>query len=284
MNKKLILAAAVMALLASCGKNSKPYKELKSQYDSIALVNQNYENDLRETDSLVAAVLTNFQEISMVEGMINVNPMSGDVKKSDKERIRDNMQLISDKLQASTDALSRLEEKMAASGKENSRLRQTISALGKQLEDQKKRVTELTAELERRDIAIGSLDAMVNDLTSDKNKLQEATAKQAAALAAQDRALNSVSYCIGTSSDLKDMNLLSGGKVNTANANMNYFTTTDRRELNQIPTMSKRAKLLTLHPSDSYELIKGADKMITLNIKNPETFWSNSKILIIQVD
>lgn len=284
MKKKLVLIVASVLALASCGKNSKSYKDLKVQYDSIALVNEQYEEDLRETDSLVATVLTNFQEISAVKGMINVNPMSGDFKKTDKDRIRDNMQLLADKLQASSDALKKLEEKAANTGKENNRLRQTIVALSKQLNEQKKLVVELTEELERKNVAIGSLDAVINNLYTDKNALKEATAKQAEAIAAQDRELNTVRFCIGTAKDLKDMNLLKNGKVVTSDANMNYFTTTDKRELNAIPTMAKRAKLLTLHPANAYEFVRGDDKMVTLNIKDPEAFWSNSRILIIQVD
>lgn len=281
MKKNLVLAVAAVLALTSCGKNSKAYKDLKVQYDSIAMVNENYESDLRETDSLMAAILTNSQEITAVEGMINVNPRQGDMKKADMDRIRDNVQLISDKLQAGADALKRLEEKAS---KDNKRLQQSIAALRKQLDVQKARVIELTQELERKNMVIGSLDSMVNRLSDDKSQLQDATAKQAVALAAQDKELNTVRYCIGTSNDLKDMNLLKNGKVVTANANMSYFTTTDKRELNAIPTMAKRAKLLTIHPNTSYELVKDANKLITVKILDPEAFWSNSKILIIQVD
>ena len=100
MTKRLILGGALLLALASCGKNSSDYKELKAQYDSLAVVNQNYEAELHETDSLVASVLTNFQEITSVEGMINVNPMNGDIKRTEQERIKDNMLLINDKLRA----------------------------------------------------------------------------------------------------------------------------------------------------------------------------------------
>ena len=67
MTKRLILCGALLLVLASCGKNSSDYKELKAQYDSLAVINQNYEAELHETDSLVASVLTNFQEISSIQ-------------------------------------------------------------------------------------------------------------------------------------------------------------------------------------------------------------------------
>ena len=284
MTKRLILCGALLLVLASCGKNSSDYKELKAQYDSLAVINQNYEAELHETDSLVASVLTNFQEISSVEGMINVNPMNGDIKRSEQDRIKDNMLLINDKLRASSAAIDELTKKLAASEKGNKRLANTVAALRKELEAQKERVVALTQELERKNIAIGALDSMLTRRNSDVDRLAAATAQQAEALAAQDKEVNTVRYCIGTSSDLKDMNLIKSGRVVTENANMSYFTKTDLRELSQIPLFSRKARLLTVHPASSYELVPGSDKQLVLYIKNAQAFWSNSKILVVQVD
>ena len=245
----------MLLTLASCGKGSGEYQTLKEQYDSLALINQNYEAELQETDSLVASVLNNFQEITSVEGMINVNPRNGDLQRSERERIKD-----------------------------NKRLHGTIAALRKELENQKQRVLALSQELERKNLAIGVLDSMLTQRNGDVDRLNVATAQQAEALAAQDKEMNTVRYCIGTSSDLKEMNLIKSGRVVTENANMGYFTKTDLRELSQIPLFSRKARLLTVHPASSYELVPGSDKQLVLYIKNAQVFWSNSKILVVQVD
>ena len=216
--------------------------------------------------------------------MINVNPMNGDIKRTEQERIKDNMLLINDKLRASSEAIDQLTKKLEAGGKENKRLGHTIAILRKELEAQKERVLALTEELERKNIAIGALDSMLNQRNSDVDRLAGATAQQAQALAAQDKELNTVRYCIGTSSDLKEMNLIKGGRVVTENANLSYFTKIDLRDLSQLPLLSRKAKLLTVHPASSYELVPGADKQLVLYIKNAQAFWSNSKILIVEVD
>lgn len=284
MTKRLILGASLVLGLAACNSGSSEYKTLKEQYDSLALINQNYEAELHETDSLVASVLTNFQEISSVEGTINVNPRNGDMPASERDRIQENMLLINDKLRASSEALDQLTRKLEASGKENKRLHGTISALRKELEVQKQRILSLSEELQRKNVAIGVLDSMLTERNSDVDRLNTATAQQAEALAAQEKELNTVRYCIGTSSDLKDMNLLRSGRLVTENANMSYFTKVDLRELSQIPLFAGKAKLLTVHPASSYELVAGADKQLILYIKNPTAFWSNSKILVVQVN
>lgn len=282
MNKKIVLALGATLALASCGENAA-YKTLQAQYDSLARVNQSYEADLSETDSLVASVLTNFQDIASVETMINVN-RAGEIKASEKERIKDNVTLISDKLRASSEALEALTKKLDASGSENKRLRHTLTALKREMEAQKSRILTLTQELERKDLAIGALDAVITDLGQDIDRLNETTARQGEVLAAQERELNSVRYCIGTSRDLKDYNLLVKGKVATENVDPSYFTTSDLRTLSQIPLFSKKARLLTIHPAGSYELVPDGDKQLTLSIRDAKAFWSNSRTLIIQVD
>lgn len=284
MKKRIVLAAAAALALASCGENSSAYKALQARFDSLDLVNRSYEVDLQETDSLVASVLTNFQDIASVEGMINVNPMRGDMRMSEKERIKDNVALITDKLRASSEALETLTKKLASSGTENKRLRNTLSALKRELEAQKSRVLALTEELQRKDIAIGALDSMVTNLVGDVDRLNATAAQQSQALAAQDKELHTVRYCIGTARDLKDYNLLRKGQVVTEQAELSYFTTADLRKLTQIPLGSKKAKLLTIHSAESYELVPDADKILTLNIKDAKLFWANSKVLIIQVD
>lgn len=284
MKQKFIWAGALCLALVSCGENSTAYKQIRSQLDSLTAVVQGYEADLNETDSLVASVLTNFQDISSVEGMININPNSGDMRTSERERIKDNVQLIGDKLRASSEALEALTKKLETGKSENRRLRHTISVLKKELALQKNRMIELTEELHRKNIALGALDSMVSSLSADVDRLNETSASQAAALAAQDKALNTVRYCIGTSSDLKDMKLIKGGRLTTEHANLDYFTSADLRELAQIPLMSKKAKVLSLHPESSYEFVPGSDKTLTLVIRDAVAFWSSSKMLIVQVD
>lgn len=276
------MAFSAALVLFSCGENTNAYKELQAKLDSVTRINDSYEADLAETDSLVANVLTNFQDISTAEKMIDVNPR-GEMSQTQKERIKNNVTLINDKLRASTEALDALTQKLAAGGTENKRLRHTIAALKKDLEVQRQRIIALTEELQRKDLAIGALDSIVTNLGQDVERLNETTAKQASTLASQDKELHTVRYCVGTKSDLKDFKLLQGGRVITDGADLSYFTTADQRKLSQIPLYSRDAKILTTHPASSYVLIADGDKNLTLNIKDHKAFWSASRMLVIQV-
>ena len=280
--KKVMMAFSAALVLFSCGENTNAYKELQAKLDSVTRINDSYEADLAETDSLVANVLTNFQDISTAEKMIDVNPR-GEMSQTQKERIKNNVTLINDKLRASTEALDALTQKLVAGGTENKRLRHTIAALKKDLEVQRQRIIALTEELQRKDLAIGALDSIVTTLGQDVERLNETTAKQASTLATQDKEMHTVRYCVGTKSDLKDFKLLQGGRLVTDGADLSYFTTADQRKLSQIPLYSRDAKILTTHPASSYVLIADGDKNLTLNIKDHKAFWSASRMLVIQV-
>ncbi len=280
--KKVMMAFSAALVLFSCGENTNAYKELQAKLDSVTRINDSYEADLAETDSLVANVLTNFQDISTAEKMIDVNPR-GEMSQTQKERIKNNVTLINDKLRASTEALDALTQKLAAGGTENKRLRHTIAALKKDLEVQRQRIIALTEELQRKDLAIGALDSIVTTLGQDVERLNETTAKQASTLATQDKEMHTVRYCVGTKSDLKDFKLLQSGRLVTDGADLSYFTTADQRKLSQIPLYSRDAKILTTHPASSYVLIADGEKNLTLNIKDHKAFWSASRMLVIQV-
>lgn len=285
MKKQLIILASASILLTSCGKNSSEYKQLKKDYDSLQVVNNHYESDLKETDALIADVLTNFQEINSVESMINVSDRKGDMRRSETERLKDNIHLIKDKLSASSKAIDELNAKLKKSGKYNKRLSLTISALRKELEEKSTRIEELITTIKKKNSALLDLDNQVNSLYGNINKLQQAQAEKEAKLQAQEKAINNVSYCVGTSKDLKDFKVVQDGKVTTEKAESGYFTNVDKRKLSQIPLgETDKAKLLTLHPEGSYKLQKNADGTITLVIIDNNLFWKNSKVLVIEVE
>ena len=68
-----------------------------------------------------------------------------------------------------------------------------------------------------------------------------------------------------------------------ANFNKNYFTKIDIRVDKEVKLYSKYAKILTIHPSDSYKLAQDVSGQYVLRINNPDLFWSTSKYLVILV-
>ncbi len=271
-------------LLNSCVENSSAYKKLKAQYDSIAIIDEGLELDLAYTDSLVASVLINFQDIESVENMITRTPRRGDIRQSDRERIKDNMLLIKDKLKANRVALDELTQKLQNYGLQNKAMHQTIKALEQNLENQQTRMNALEDDLRKKNIIIGKLDKIVDNLHSNIRYLNRKAARQRRAIAEQERILNTIRYCIGTRQDLKDMHILKEGEVSTENLNEEYFTKADLRKLTEILTYSKEIKILTFHPKSAYTIDNDNKGFKVIHIKDTRKFWKSSRDLIIQVD
>ena len=61
------------------------------------------------------------------------------------------------------------------------------------------------------------------------------------------------------------------------------FVKADRREISSIPLNTKKATILTKHPTNSYELVTDENGAQTLNITNKEAFWNQSNYLIISI-
>ena len=66
--------------------------------------------------------------------------------------------------------------------------------------------------------------------------------------------------------------------------NTDYFTQVDITETQAIDLFSKKANILTSHPSDSYKLEGDDESVDKLVILDPVRFWSASKYLVVVVE
>ena len=276
----LIFSALVLSLLmlTACNKNNQEDQERQDELTEL----QALRTQVAEQDSLINMVIQNFAQIQQLEGMISLNG-NDELPQSQRAKIEDNLRLINEKMESNRQTIALLNKKLAQSGNKNTSLQRTIGTLQEQLNAKNAEILDLTEELKRKNYAIGVLDSMVTGLSNNVESLSKTSAAQQAELERQDAALNTVRYCIGTSRDLKDMNIIRNGEVVTEGYQSDYFTQIDLRRVTSIPVYAKKAELKTKHPKSSYRLVKGEDKMLTLEITNPQEFWSLSKILVVQI-
>ena len=141
---------------------------------------------------------------------------------------------------------------------------------------------QLQAELEQKNIRIAELDQTVANLNSNVADLQATKAANEKTMADQDASLNTVYYVLANKKTLKQNNILKSGDVlKNGDFNNSVFTKGDLRKITTIQTNSKKATIMTSHPSDSYTLEKNGNKEYVLTITNQTKFWSISKYLVI---
>ena len=285
--KKLLFLSMCVALLSSCG-NSGRNDALKAQNDSLNIV-------LAERDAELEGIMEAFNEVQ--EGFRLINEaenrvdLQGDYVEgtSAVQKIRDDIRFITEKLQSNRDRIAELEAQLNNGKYASSQLKKTVANLKKELEAKSLQIETLQEELASKNIRIAELDDAVAGLSQDVEKLKADNVAKEAVVASQDKALNAAWFVFGTSSELKEQKILSKKFLQKAKVlegddfNKDYFTQIDIRRDKEIKLYSKDAKLLTVHPDGTYELVKDEKGQLTLKITSPNKFWSVSRYLVIEV-
>ena len=273
MKKTAILFLTIATIIASCN-NGPSRKEL--QEDKEALITELNEKDaaLAKLISTMNSIDEGFKKINEMQGRINLSSPTSEGNQNSIER---NIEYITSTLKKNKEEIDNLNKQLLGNKQISKELKAKISNLEKQLAEKSFELAGIQKALADKNIYIGKLDSIITDLT-------RANTGQELQLIAQEQELNSVWYAIGTKSELKGENILSSGDVmREKDINLNYFTKADKRELKEINTYAKRAKLLTNHPEGSYTLERNAEKLYILTITEPDAFWSTSRYLVIQV-
>ncbi|MBD5291082.1 MAG: hypothetical protein HDS24_03270 [Bacteroides sp.] len=287
MKKSLLFLGAAALLLSSCAGNQKKLEEDSLR---IAELTSQYEEASTFNDSLMLLmgdIYTGLDSINSQEGLL-YNMGVGD-QGDRRAEIRHNLSVIKERLAANKKLLAEMEAKVNAAGNNNSVQAKTIAQLRQHIEQQDAKIAQLEAELSSARSTIDTLNVRVAQ--GEEQVRVETAAKeeaQAAAVAAENEA-NTVYYAIGTNKELKQKGLLEkkflgATKVLKGDFDASYFVTADKRTLKSIPCNAKKVKIWTNMPESSYRIVGEKDGPKTVEIVNPERFWSLSSHLIIQVN
>lgn len=282
MMKKIIWMAAGLVMLAACKqKGGELQSALEQQRDSLNRIIEMKDHEIDDMVATMNDIEDGFRAINEAEQRVTIAQAGEGASKS--ERIRENMQFITQKMQENRELINKLRTQLRQSSVKGDQLRRTLDNLTRQLEAKDSLLKQLQADLEARDLRIGELDSQVNDLSTSVATLQEESSQKSQTISAQDKQLHTAWFVFGTKKELKEQRILENGKVLHANFNRDYFTKIDIRVDKEIRLYSGSAKLLTTHPDGSYELVKDANKQYILRITNPQQFWSASKYLVVMV-
>lgn len=288
--KKLIVGCMCLMALASCNvKNSDEYKALQAQRDSLLQVSSQSDTELAEVNGLINDVEENFRQIREAEKFLSIESKSkGEMSNDTKTRIKDNFEMINEILKKNKADIEKLNQRLKSSSGQMSGLKATIERLNSELVERANTIGELQKSLSTRDAQIASLQTDVKSLTDNVETLNTQTAEQAAKIKEQDKELNTAYYMFGTSKELKEAKVVSGGflaspKILKESIEKSKFIRIDIRDTQSIPVYDKKAKLLSDHPNDSYTLEKDAKGTVVIKITDYKRFWSLTKFLIVEV-
>ena len=290
--KKLAVLIVCAAVMASCdGLSGGSKDQLKAENDSLLMELTQRNAELDEMMGTFNDISEGFRQINAAESRVDLQ--RGAVSEgslSAKQQIATDIEFIQKQMQENKEQIAKLEAMLKSSKNNSTQLKKAVESLTQELVAKTQRIEELQAELASKNIRIQELDAAVTGLSTDKEVLTAENEAKAKTVAEQDKALNTAWFVFGTKKELKDQNILtntkilqSGDVLKSADFNKDYFTQIDIRTTKEIKLYSKRAELLTTHPTGSYELVKDDKGQLTLKITNPAEFWSVSRYLVIQV-
>jgi chromosome segregation ATPase len=281
MKKFFILAMCAMAM-ASCDQNAKKAEaQARAERDSLNQVIAQKDDEINDMMTTLIDIEDGFREITEAQNRVTL-AKSGEGTNT-KQRITENFQFIQSMMQQNKDLINKLKQQVRESSIKGDKLKKVIASLTEQMETKDKQIAELVEQLEQKDIHIGELNTAISNMKDDARSLQDENEAQSKTINAQDKQLNTAWFAYGTKDELKKQRILDGGKVLQSNFNREYFTKIDIRVDKEIKLYSKSAKLLTTHPAGSYTLQPDANKQFVLRITDPQTFWSTSKYLVVQV-
>ena len=282
MKKSLLFLGIGALLLSSCA--GKDQKKINEDSVKIADLTAEYEEATNFNDSLMLLmgdIYTGLDSINTQEGLL-YNMGNGDAADRRAE-IRRNLSTIKARLAANKALLASMEAKVKSSGNENSVQAKTIAQLRQHIEQQDAKIAQLESDLTKAKEEIGNLNTQVAETQEQvKVETQAKEEAQAATVAAENEA-NKVYYAIGSNKELKNKGLLSkkflgATKVLQGNFDASYFVTADKRNLRTIPTNSKKVKIWTNMPEGSYRIVGEKDGPKSIEIINPDKFWSLASI------
>jgi chromosome segregation ATPase len=293
MNKiKYFLIVILAATLFGC--NNGKIKKLEEE--NTALIEQTAQKDSLLNDFMSAFndFESNLELIKEKESLISMNSEDSEMRVNQKENILSDIQMINQLLDDNKAIISDLTSRLESSDAKLGEFRRMVSRLKKQLETKDTEITTLKDNLASMDFTIENLNRRIDTLNRATENLAAQTMEQSeqisemdATIAEKDSAiteqiekLNTGFFIAGTSKELKSKNIIVKKSLKQ-DFNEKVFTRIDISEINSIPVDSKKASLLTNHPSDSYVFNKDDNKIESLEITDPERFWKTSKYLVV---
>lgn len=282
--KKLLFLAIGLTLITFMGcKEDRKVADVAgfSQNDSLQKIIAQKDNEINDIMETFNQIKAGFKEINEAENRVSL--MKDGEGANRRQQLVENVQFISATMKENRTLIEKLRRQLRESSVKSDNLKKTIENLVAELEEKDNQLQQLRAELDAKNIHIAELDQTISGLNDNVTNLQTESSQKSATIQAQDKQLNTAWFVFGTKKELKEQRIIDGDRVLESNFNKSYFTKIDIRVEKEIKLYSKYAKILTMHPSDSYTLEKDANKQYVLRITNPQIFWSTSKYLVILV-
>jgi len=287
------LVALLILVIAGFVVNSMFNNEQKKHTAIVENQKHSFTQLLTSRDSVINEWMMTFDEIEkdlntvkQKENIISTNAADKEFSKDKKQQILKDIEYINTVLDQNKKKISSLTAQLSKQGGTIKGLEVKIAELEASIKERETEVADLKATLTKKDFEIGQLNTKMSEQ-------QVAITQKDEKIANQTAEMNKGFIASGTYKALKAKGLISkeGGFLGIGRKEalqkdfaQGAFTQVNITETKSIPVNSKDAKLITYHPSTSYELVRDKDnKIASIDIKNPDEFWRVSKYAVVEI-
>lgn len=277
--KKFLFSLSLLPLLASCTPTVP-----QAEYDRMKAMNDSLSEVAEGMEMVIATISSTMDDMAAEEGMLFIDDNGNDLK--DKQAVLSHMKSFREHMAQQRQQVADLEKQLSGNKAYSSKLQKVIDNLNQQIAQKDAQIAEMQTELEKKNSSIADLKQQLETVSRARQMAEESRDYFIDVARAQDNALNTVYYVIGTKAELKDLGLVEGvfkKKADYASFDASKFTKADLREVTELVLQSKKPKLVTEKPEGSYTLKKNDDGTTTLTIDEPEKFWAGSPYLVIML-
>lgn len=286
----LVIGAFFLLSLGGCVENSEKYKSLQAQLDTLnaTFVNQNTEMENLFAD--LNEISAGMQAIREAENLIDVQSVkekeNGNATRTQLSTMKKDIVAINEAINTYKQQIVRLEGK---NKKQSAEFKKLIEGLNAELDLRSQKITEMSQQLADKEKQLGIKNQQITELNQNVDNLNKESSNQKETISKQDQNLHLANYLIGNKKELKKANVISRQglfcpPIVSSQAQQANFISIDVREAKSIPLNSKKAKVLSVHPTESYTLEAGDDGKLTLKINDENTFWKQTKYLVVMVN
>lgn len=294
--KKIFFLPITLLICVACANEEKKQDEQATllaqeqiQADKATLAQAIADRD--SLFSLINEISDDIDQINELEKILAINGSTGSDAASNRTKIKNDIAALKLTLEQRRKKLAELEAKLKESKLTNTELEKTIATLKLQIDGKQAEIDSLTTVLSS---ARGQITKLENDNDSLSRTISTVSAEKVQVEQIANEAISDVNelnkcfYAIGSRKELKKNKILESGflkktKIMQGDFDASFFSSADKRTLKTINLHSKKAKILTNHPSNSFA-IEDVNGMKVLKITNPTTFWNLSNYLVVQID
>lgn len=290
--KKIIIgtvSAFVLFFLGGCVESSQKYKTLQSRLDSLSIAYNTQNAEMEGLFSDLNDISAGMQSIREAEKLLTLQAEeNAGASKSKKQvaQLKADIKAISDAIDGYKEQIGKLDSR---NKRQSAEFKKLIAGLNEELEQRAQRINEITAQLAEKNKQLAVKVQEVEELNKNVTDLNQESAAQKVTITEQDQAIHKAHYLLGTRKELKDAEVITRQgifcpPIVSSQVQKASFQDIDIRETKAVALNAKKAKVLSVHPADSYTLEANEEGLLTLVVKDENTFWGQTKYLVVMVN